>query len=170
LRSKPGREREAICEQPPLHEIVASLVRLGGQQPLFTQREKPGRLGGGGYRQAWLNNKIVTLCNALINHCICCKWAFYSQRACALIPAWRGMGDPRVESPIECEGERGLALRHRIEGMQHFVCGLPRTSLPRRRVNKARSRPAELNPSCFVGPTTTRKPWYSSWWRRLLGR
>jgi hypothetical protein len=47
---------------------------------------------------------------------------------------------------------------------------VPRTSLPRRRVNKARSRPAEPNPSGFAGPTTTRKPWYSSWWRRLLGR
>ena len=50
------------------------------------------------------------------------------------------------------------------------ICGLPRVPIPRARVNKARSRPAEPNPSGFAGPTTTRKPWYSSWWRRLLGR
>src|SRR5215211_6010515 len=49
-------------------------------------------------------------CNASNNLRICRKWTFSSQRVCALIPAWRGMGDPLVVSPIECEGQQGLAL------------------------------------------------------------
>jgi hypothetical protein len=89
----------------------------------------------GGYRQARLN-EIVTLCNASINLWTCRKWTFSSQRICALIPPWRGMGDPLVASPIECEGQQGLALRHRTGDMQHPVCGLPRINLPRTPVNK----------------------------------
>jgi hypothetical protein len=65
-----------------------------------------------GNRQARRNNEILTLCNASNNLRICRKWTFSSQRVCALIPAWRGMGDPLVVSPIECEGQQGLALYH----------------------------------------------------------
>ena len=88
--------------------------RTGGRQ------EKSRAVPRRGMRSARLNNEIVTLCNALINPCICRKWAFSSQRACALIPPWRGMGDPRVASPIECEGQRGLGLRHRTGAMRNF--------------------------------------------------
>src|ERR687897_550380 len=42
--------------------------------------------------------------------------------------------------------------------IQDRANGLRRIHLPRTRVNKARSRPAEPNPSGFAGPTTTRKP------------
>src|SRR5918998_2410883 len=74
----------------------------------------------GGYRQARLN-EILPLCNTLNNLCICCKWAFSSQRGCALIPAWRGMGDPRVASPIIYKAQRRPALQHESGGL----CGLP---------------------------------------------
>jgi hypothetical protein len=84
-----------------VHNKVVAQGREAGKR-------KAGPPWRGGYRQARLNNKIVTHCNSLINLCICRKWAFSSQRGCALIPAWRGMGDPQVASPIECESQGTL--------------------------------------------------------------
>jgi hypothetical protein len=72
-----------------------------------TGKRKAGPPWSGEYRLARLN-EIVTRCNALINLCICCKWVFSSQRACALIPTWRGMGDATGGSPIDCEGQGRL--------------------------------------------------------------
>jgi hypothetical protein len=51
------------------------------------------------------------------------------------------MGDPPVASPIECEGQRGLALRHRtgvMRDMNFRECPkgeLRRISIPRTTVN-----------------------------------
>ena len=104
--------------------------RTGGRQ------EKSRAVPRRGMRGARLNNEIVTLCNALINPCICRKWAFSLQRVCALIPAWRGMG-PLGWSPLLCEGQGRIALRHRTRDMQHLLCGLPRIHLLRGWVNKS---------------------------------
>jgi len=41
------------------------------------------------------------------------------------------MGDPRVASPIECEGQGRLALRHIPGPMPHLVGRLPRISVRR---------------------------------------
>jgi hypothetical protein len=84
-----------------VHNKVVAQGREAGKR-------KAGPPWRGGYRQARLNNKIVTHCNTMINLCICRKGAFSSQRVCALIPPWRGMGDPQVASPIECESQGTL--------------------------------------------------------------
>jgi hypothetical protein len=94
-----------IREGCPHRQVLCARCKDRGREELRASgrgggKRKAGPPWRGGYRQARLNNNIVTRCNALINLCICRKWAFSSQRACALIPPWRGMGDPRVASPI----------------------------------------------------------------------
>jgi len=57
-------------------------IKRGRTGPVRRQEKSRATLEGG-YKQARLNDEIVTLCNSLINLCICCKRAFPSQRACA---------------------------------------------------------------------------------------
>jgi hypothetical protein len=97
--------------------VVSTYIRNTIAQDRGAGNTKAGLPWRGGYRQARRNNKILTLCNASNNLRICRKWMFSSQRGCALIPTWRGMGDPLVESPIECQGQQDLALRHRTGDM-----------------------------------------------------
>jgi hypothetical protein len=97
--------------------VVSTYIRNTIAQDRGAGNTKAGLPWRGGYRQARRNNKILTLCNASNNLRICRKWMFSSQRGCALIPTWRGMGDPLVESPIECQGQHGQALRHRTGDM-----------------------------------------------------
>src|SRR5215203_6536435 len=54
----------------PLSE--RSCVYYSGTGPGGRQEKSRAALEGG-YRQARLNDKIVTYCNTLINLCICCK-------------------------------------------------------------------------------------------------
>src|SRR5829696_2964189 len=99
-----------------------------------TGKRKAGPPWSGEYRLARLN-EIVTRCNALINLCICCKWAFSSQRVCALIPAWRAMVDPPVASPIIDKGQRrpGIAAweRSKAKGRSVLVNSSPLPLFPR---------------------------------------
>jgi len=96
--------------------VVSTYIRNTIAQDRGAGNTKAGLPWRGGYRHARLN-EIVTLCNASNNLRICRKRMFSSQRGCALIPTWRGMGDPLVESPIECQGQHGQALRHRTGDM-----------------------------------------------------
>jgi hypothetical protein len=50
------------------------------------------------------------------------------------------MGDPRVASPIECEGQGRLALRHIPGPMPHLVGRLPRISVRRTSENSVKRK------------------------------
>jgi hypothetical protein len=79
------RSGEPILEGVTIHSVgsirLLCMTHYEGLYLYIRTRIGPGRrqeksraaLEGGGYRQARLNDKIVTRCNALTNLCICCK-------------------------------------------------------------------------------------------------